>query len=125
MSSVSKKQRRFRAFLLIVGGFCLLSGIFVPWLGRKYLRQDRANATSQQAVGEIAFVTEAHEERGVHLNAMVEVRFVRGLAQVNKITDAEAKQYIVGQKVNITYRVGKFKVYVDSIAPLSNTKKAQ
>ncbi len=125
MKSVSKKQRAFRAFLLIVGGLCLLSGIFVPWLGRKYMRQDRANAVSQQSVGEIAFLTEAHEENGVHYDPQVLVRFPLGLKRVGKITDSEAKQFIVGQKVKINYRVGKAKVYVDSIAPLLNTKKVE
>ena len=124
MKSVSKKQRAFQAFLLVVGGFCLLSGIFVPWLGRRYMRQDYKNAVSQQAVGEIAFLTEAHEEKGVHYDAQVLVRFPLGLKPLGKISDAEAKQFIVGEKVNISYRVGKSgRVYVDTIAPISNTKK--
>lgn len=122
--SVSARQRKFRVFLLTVGAFCLLCGIFVPWLGRKWLRADRQNAPVQETTGEIAFFAEPHDERGVHFGAQVLVRFAKGVAQVRDITDEESKQFVEKQKVRIFYRVGRTgRVYVDRIAPLTQEAK--
>lgn len=126
MNGVSKKQRVFKAFLLTAGLVCLLCGIFVPWLGRRYMRGDHDKAVPQQMIGEVVLLIAERVDNGVHYDPNVQVRFAKGLNRVPKITDAQAKQFIVGQKVNITYRVGKSgKVYVDAIAPLTGTQSEQ
>ena len=124
MNGVSKKQRASQIFLLTVGAICLLCGIFVPWLGRRYIRGDHDKAVPRQAVGEVVLLLAERFDNGVHYDPNVQVRFAKGLNRVPKITDAEAKQFIVGQKVNITYRVGKTgKVYVDAIAPITQINR--
>jgi len=123
VSKNSKKQRAFRAFLLTAGLVCLLCGIFVPWLGRRFMRDDHDKAIPQQAVGEVVLLLAERIDNGVRYDPNVQVRFAKGLNRVPKITNAQAKEFIVGQSVNITYRVGKTgKVYVDAIAPLTETQ---
>jgi hypothetical protein len=122
--AVSSQQRNFRIFLLAVGVFCLLSGIFVPWLGRKWLRADHDDAPIQETTGEIVLLTAERIDNGVHYEPKVLVRFEKGMKRVSQITDMEAKQFMEKQKVRVFYRVGKTgSVYVDRIAPLKQEAK--
>jgi len=87
------------------------------------MRDDHDKAIPQQAVGEVVLLLAERIDNGVRYDPNVQVRFAKGLNRVPKITNAQAKEFIVGQSVNITYRVGKTgKVYVDAIAPLTETQ---
>lgn len=123
----SHTQRWIRIIILTVGLVTALCMVLVPYVGRRALRRDYAEAVPRQGVATVVLLVEERVDigRDVTYPPKVLVRFQGDVYRVRSVTDQDIAGIEVNQSVQITYRIGKSgRLYVDSFRSLPATARS-
>lgn len=115
------RQTWIRACILGVGSVCTLCFLFVPWIGRRMVRNDYRNAIPREGVATVKMIVgERRDVAGVY-EPHVNVSFRNGLHMVRRVRPDDLIGLKEGQPARIVYRIGRSgRVYVDSVRALAS-----